>query len=54
MADKKKVSLTEKYLPKDVWNWLSKKTSYGTTVYDCVVSGNFKIFLYLRLFEAKF
>ena len=34
-----KVSLTQKYLPKDVWNWLSKKTSYGTTIYDCVVSG---------------
>jgi arginine kinase len=39
-----KVSLTQKYLPKDVWNWLSKKTSYGTTIYDCVVSGMFLIF----------
>ena len=34
-----KVSLTQKYLPKEVWNWLSKKTSHGTTIYDCVVSG---------------
>jgi hypothetical protein len=34
-----KLSLTQKYLPKDVWNWLSKKTSHGTTIYDCVVSG---------------
>jgi hypothetical protein len=42
-----KVSLTQKYLPKDVWNWLSKKTSYGTTIYDCVVSGMFLIFLVL-------
>jgi arginine kinase len=34
----KKPSLTEKYLPKDVWTWLGKKTSFGTTVYDCCVS----------------
>jgi len=34
----KKPSLTEKYLPKDVWSWLSVKTSFGTTVYDCAKS----------------
>lgn len=34
----KKQSLTEKYLPKDVWRMLSLKTSYGTNIYDCVKS----------------
>jgi hypothetical protein len=39
MADHaKKPSLTEKYLPKDLWKWLSIKTSYGTTIYDCARS----------------
>jgi arginine kinase len=33
-----KPSLTEKYLPKDCWKWMSKKTSFGTTIYDCVKS----------------
>ena len=33
-----KPSLTQKYLPPNLWKWLSKKTSYGTTVYDCVKS----------------
>jgi creatine kinase len=33
-----KVSLTQKYLPVDCWNWMSKKTSYGTTIYDCCKS----------------
>ena len=35
----KKVSLTEKYLPKDLWKWLQIKTHYGTTIYDCIKSG---------------
>lgn len=30
-----KVSLTEKYLPADCWKWLSRKTSYGSTIIDC-------------------
>jgi arginine kinase len=34
----KKPSLTEKYLPKDLWKWMSIKTSFGTTIYDCVRS----------------
>ena len=34
----KKPSLTEKYLPKDLWKWLSIKTSFGTTIYDCIKS----------------
>lgn len=38
MAGEKKPSLTEKYLPKDLWKWLQLKTSFGTTIYDCVVS----------------
>ena len=33
-----KPSLTEKYLPKDVWRMLSIKTSYGSTIYDCARS----------------
>lgn len=38
MSHSSKVSLTQKYLPTDVWKWLSIKTSFGTTVYDCVKS----------------
>jgi creatine kinase len=38
MAGDKKISLTEKYLPKDLWTWLQLKTSFGTTIYDCVQS----------------
>jgi len=40
MADHKqtKPSLTEKYLPKDVWRMLSVKTSFGSTIYDCAKS----------------
>jgi arginine kinase len=34
----KKVSLAQKYLPPTVWDWYNLKTSYGTTVYDCVKS----------------
>jgi len=33
-----KVSLTQKYLPKDCWEMMSKKTSYGTSIYDCCKS----------------
>lgn len=32
-------SLTKKYLPCEVWDWLSIQTSYGTTIYDCCKSG---------------
>jgi creatine kinase len=38
MTNDKKPSLTEKYLPKDVWRMLSMKTSFGTTIYDCIKS----------------
>ena len=38
MSHGKKVSLTQKYLPADCWTWLSKITSFGTTVYDCAKS----------------
>ena len=38
MSHNKKPSLTEKYLPKDLWKWLSIKTGYGTTLIDCVKS----------------
>ncbi len=38
MTGEKKPSLTEKYLPKPLWTWLQLKTSYGSTIYDCVVS----------------
>jgi arginine kinase len=38
MTGDKKVSLTEKYLPTEIWKWLSIKTSFGTTVYDCCKS----------------
>ena len=34
----KKPSLTEKYLPANLWKWLSVKTSFGTNVYDCCKS----------------
>lgn len=33
-----KVSLTQKYLPKNLWEALSKSTKYGTNIYDCVKS----------------
>jgi creatine kinase len=33
-----KPSLCQKYLPKDVWLWLQKKTPYGTSLIDCVKS----------------
>ena len=38
MSQPTKQSLTQKYLPTDCWNMLSKTTSFGTTVYDCVKS----------------
>ncbi len=39
MADHgKKLSLTQKYLPADVWRMLSIKTKYGSTIYDCARS----------------
>ena len=34
----KKPSLTEKYLPANLWKWLSIRTPYGTTIYDCCKS----------------
>lgn len=33
-----KPSLCEKYLPKDLWTYLQLKTSFGSTIYDCVRS----------------
>lgn len=36
MAAKK--SLTQKYLPENCWNLMVKKTSYGTSIYDCCKS----------------
>merc|ERR1712127_1052769 len=33
-----KQSLTQKYLPENCWNLMSKKTSYGTSIYDCCKS----------------
>ena len=38
MSHAAKPSLTEKYLPKDVWRMLRVKTSFGTTIYDCAKS----------------
>lgn len=46
-----KISLTQKYLPQEVWKWLSKKTSYGTTIYDCVVSGLILFFGFMKVFD---
>jgi len=34
----KKISLTQKYLPVDCWNLMSKRTSHGSTIYDCCKS----------------
>lgn len=33
-----KISLVQKYLPKDCWLWLQKSTKYGTSLIDCVKS----------------
>ncbi len=38
MSHTKKISLAEKYLPTDCWSLFSKKTSFGTNIYDCVKS----------------
>lgn len=38
MAPTGKISLTQKYLPADLWKALSVRTSFGTTIYDCVKS----------------
>jgi len=38
MSHGAKQSLTQKYLPADCWKWLSIKTSFGTTITDCVRS----------------
>lgn len=38
MSHPKKVSLTQKYLPADLWKALSVRTSFGTTIYDCCKS----------------
>jgi arginine kinase len=38
MSPNPKPSLTEKYLPKDVWRMLSVKTKFGSTIYDCAKS----------------
>jgi hypothetical protein len=33
-----KQSLTQKYFPTDAWKLLSRRTSFGTTAYDCIKS----------------
>ncbi len=38
MSHPKKQSLTQKYLLADCWSLFSKKTSFGTNIYDCVKS----------------
>jgi len=38
MSEEKKVSLTEKHLPAEVWKWSNKRTSHGTTFFDCINS----------------
>jgi len=38
MSHPTKVSLTQKYLPAELWKWLSIRTSFGTNIYDCVRS----------------
>ena len=38
MAETKKVSLTEKHLPAEVWKWSKLRTSHGTTFFDCINS----------------
>jgi creatine kinase len=35
MVNPGKQSLTQKYLPANLWTVLSKKTSFGTTIMDC-------------------
>jgi arginine kinase len=33
-----KSSLAEKHLPRDLWKWLTLKTSFNTNIYDCIRS----------------
>ncbi len=28
--------LTRKYIPNDVWQWISKRTSFGTSIFECI------------------
>lgn len=34
-----KQSLAQRVLPEELWAWLSVRTSFGTTIYECVKSG---------------
>jgi arginine kinase len=38
MSHPKKLSLTQKYTSPDLWSALSVRTSFGTTIYDCIKS----------------
>jgi arginine kinase len=38
MSHGKKTSLTQKYFPANTWDLLTKRTSFGTTIYDCAKS----------------
>lgn len=29
-------SITRKYIPNDVWKWVSLRTSFGTSIHDCI------------------
>ena len=28
--------LTRKYIPNDVWKWISLRTSFGTSIFECI------------------
>ena len=28
--------LTRKYIPDNVWKWVSARTSFGTSIFDCI------------------
>ena len=28
--------LTRKHIPDNVWKWLSARTSFGTSIFDCI------------------
>jgi arginine kinase len=38
MVNPGKPSLTQKYLPANCWDLMRKRTSFGTTIYDCCKS----------------
>lgn len=39
MSFQMKQSLAQRFLPEELWVWLSARTSYGTTIYECIKSG---------------